>query len=89
VVNSLLDKLSKLLGIKKDPITPEAAPAPKPEPAKQPGVIDYLKAWQLLREIPFQQLGRVVGLSAVVVFFAISGLLAWLFVLVRFLLRLS
>lgn len=89
MANSLFDKLRDLLGRKKDPVTPEPNPKPTPEPPKQPGAIDYLKAWRLLREIPIQQLGRVVSLSAVVVFFAISGLLAWIFVFVRFLMGLS
>lgn len=83
--SSLLDKLRDLLGRKKDPVTP----TPVTPPPKQPGAIDYLKAWQLLKNIPVQQLGRVVSLSAILVFFAISGLLAWVFVFVRFLLGLS
>ncbi|NBT76106.1 MAG: hypothetical protein EBT15_09080 [Betaproteobacteria bacterium] len=80
----LLDKLNELLGRKKKPDTP--APTPEPTPPKQPGAVDYLKAWKLLRDIPIQKLGRVVSLSAVIVFFAISGLLAWLVVFIKFML---
>jgi hypothetical protein len=84
--NSLFDKLRELIGRKKDP-TP--TPPPPPRPAPTPGAIDYLKAWRLLKDIPFQHLGRVVSASAVIVFFAISGLLAWVFVFVRFFIGLS
>jgi hypothetical protein len=83
----LLDKLNELLGRKKKPATPDVPPTPAP--TKQPGAIDYLKAWKLLREIPIQKLGRVVSLSAVIVFFAISGVLAWLVVFGKFLLGLG
>jgi len=89
MADSLLDRLRGLLGRKKDPVTPEPNTPPAPTPPKQPGAIDYLKAWRLLKDIPIQQLGRVISLSAVVVFFAISGVLAWILVFVRFLLGLS
>jgi hypothetical protein len=81
-----LDKLRELLGGKKTPDTP--APAPEPVPAKKPGAIDYLKAWNLLKNIQIQQLGRVVGASSVIVFFAISGCLAWFSLFLRFVLSL-
>lgn len=87
---TLLDRLNELLGRKKKP---DVAPQPlSPEPVtppKQPGAIDYLKAWRLLKDIPFEKLGRVVSLSAVVVFFAVSGVLAWLLVFIKFLVQLS
>lgn len=89
MANSLLDRLNDLLGRKKKPVTPEPAPAPVPEPPRQPGAIDYLKAWRLLKDIPVQKLGKLVSMSAVIVFFAISGVLAWGWVFVKFLLTLN
>jgi hypothetical protein len=42
-----------------------------------------------LRQIPLQQLGKAISASAVIVFFAISGLLAWIVVFARFMLALA
>lgn len=89
MANPLLDKLNDLLGRRKKPTTPEPAPQPAPEPPRQPGAIDYLKAWRLLKDIQLQKLGKLVSLSAVIVFFAISGVLAWGLVFVKFILTLN
>jgi len=89
MANSLLDRLNDLLGRKKTPATPEPSPEPTPEPPRQPGAIDYLKAWRLLKDIQVQKLGKLVSMSAVIVFFAISGVLAWGLVFVKFLLTLN
>jgi hypothetical protein len=89
MANHWLDRLNALLGRKKDPAPIEPVPAPTPEPPKAPGTFDYLKAWQLLKKIPLQKLGSVVSLSAVIVFFALSGVIAWLVVLAKFALTLS
>lgn len=89
MANPLLDRLSDLLGRKKKPAPPEPTPEPAPEPPRQPGAIDYLKAWRLLKDIPIQNLGQLVSLSAAIVFFAISGVLAWGLVFVKFLLTLN
>lgn len=89
MANPLLDRLNDLLGRKKKPATPEPTPEPAPEPARQPGAIDYLKAWRLLKDIQIQKLGKLVSLSAVIVFFAISGVLAWGLVFVKFILTLN
>lgn len=81
----LLDKLNNWLWRKKKPTAPEPAPKPAPTtPPRQPNVVDYVKAWRLLKEIPFHKLGRVIGLSGVIVFFAISGVLAWVSLLAKF-----
>lgn len=77
----LLDKLSELLGRKKPPVVPSPDTPPVPH---QPNAVDYVKAWRMLKDIPFQKLGQVVGLSAVIVFFAISGVLAWISLAVKF-----
>ena len=90
MANPLRDRLNDLLGRKKKPATPEPAPEPAPpRPTRQPGAIDYLKAWRLLKDIPVQQLGKLVSLSAVIVFFAASGVLAWGLVFVKFILTLN
>lgn len=89
MANPWLDRLNDLLGRKKKPVPVDPAPAPGPSPAPNPGAFDYLKAWRLLKDIPFQKLGRVVSLSAVIVFFAVSGVVAWLVVFAKFAFTLS
>jgi hypothetical protein len=79
MANPLLDRLNELLGRKKKPATPEPTPEPTPD----------LKAWRLLKDIQIQKLGKLVSLSAVIVFFAISGVLAWGLVFVKFILTLN
>jgi hypothetical protein len=80
----LLDKLTGWIWKKKTPDAPQPAPPPTPTPAPTPTVVDYVKAWRLLKEIPFHKLGRVVSLSGVIIFFAISGVLAWLALVAKF-----
>lgn len=38
----------------------------------------YVQAWNLLRKIPVEKLGPAVLSVSTVIFFAISGVLAWL-----------
>lgn len=61
-------------------------PVVPPEPVKPaPTVIDKLRAVALLREIPFEKLLPLfVGVPAIV--FAISGVLAWLTIMFKFVL---
>lgn len=82
----LLDKLTGWIWKKKKPTAPQPAPAPVSPSPHQPNVVDYVKAWRLLKEIPFHKLGRVASLSGVIVFFAISGVLAWLSLFAKFML---
>ena len=91
MANLWLDRLNDLLGRKKKPVPvdPAPQPVPAPSPPKAPGTFDYLKAWRLLKEIPIQKLGRVVSLSAVIVFFAVSGVVAWVVVFAKFAFTLS
>jgi len=86
MATSLLDKLNELLGRKKNPTPPVPPPTPAPTPVNRPTTVDYIKAWKLLKEIPFHKLGRAVSASAVVVFFAISGVLAWAALFLKFML---
>lgn len=85
----LLDKLTGWIWKKKKADVPQPTPAPVPEPPRQPNMVDYVKAWRLLKEIPFHKLGRVVSLSGVIIFFAISGVLAWLSLVARFMLGIA
>lgn len=76
--NSLWDRLKKLLG-KAAP--PDAPVVPEPE---QP---QYLRAWLILRQIDFKKLAPAVFTVPAVLFFAISGFIAWLGLLVGFFIR--
>jgi hypothetical protein len=77
---SLLDRLKKLLK-PTAPVTP-ATPV-IPEPSR----LQYLKAWAILRQIDFKKLGPAVFTVPAVLFFAISGFIAWLGLLVGFFIR--
>jgi hypothetical protein len=87
--NPWLDRLNDLLGRKKKPEPVNPSPAPVPPPPNAPGTFDYLKAWRLLKNIPLHKLGSVISLSAVIVFFAVSGVIAWLVVFAKFAFTLS
>ena len=65
---------------KKEPKEPET---PKPEPQK-PTNVSWLRVGLILRAIPFQKLGPVFFTVPIVLFFAISGLIAWVMVMLRF-----
>lgn len=82
----LLDKLKNWLRPDKKP---EPVPVPTPEPDKNPpGLSDYVKAWRLLKDIPFRRIWPVLVSVPVIVFFALSGVAAWVFFLTGFTLRL-
>lgn len=70
--DSLWDRLTRLLGRS----TPDAPAQPQ-----------YLRAWAILRQIDFKKLAPVVFTVPTVLFFAISGLIAWLGLLVGFFIR--
>jgi hypothetical protein len=77
---SFLDRLKKLLGHDTKPVAPVVPTPTSPE-------THYLKALALLRQIDFKKLGPVVFTVPVVLFFAISGFIAWLGLLVGFFIR--
>jgi len=60
----------------------------EPPPPSAPGMLNYVKAWTILRQIPIEKLGPVVALVPLIVFFAISGFIAWAAVLLGLFLRL-
>lgn len=78
-----LDALRKKLGWDKN------KPAPDTKPVVKPGVVDYLKALKLFKNIDISKLGPVIGLSLLLVFFAISGVLAWIVVAFKFMTTLA
>jgi hypothetical protein len=82
-----LDAIKKKLGLDKK--KPQPSPTPTPAPKPTPGVIDYLKALKLFSASHLDQLGPAVGLSLLTLFFAISGLLAWIVVVLKFMLTLA
>jgi hypothetical protein len=71
---------------------PKPAPAPNtPDATPDSGTLSgpqWLKAWAALRKIPIKQLFPAVTSVSVVVFLAISGLLAWVVVFLSFIVRL-
>lgn len=63
-----------------DPVVPEDAGTLK--------LPKYLQAWNILRNIPIKKLFPAVLSVSTVVFFAISGLLAWLVLICSFVVKL-
>ena len=66
--------------------TPGPTPPPTPEPVP-PGVIDYIKAWKTLQGVPVEKLGSLAVLIPVIVFLAVSGMVAWAALLLGLFLR--
>jgi hypothetical protein len=67
------------------PWTPKPAPEPTPEPTPKPAPSPkYLKALWALKDIPLAKLFPLVFTVPVVVFLALSGLVAWLVVFASF-----
>ena len=75
----------------KKPDDPAPAPAPTPEPAPDdvanPARAAWFKAWLLLRQIDKKKLGAAVFTVPVIVFLALSGVVLWVYVLLRGLVR--
>ena len=81
-MTSILDNIRNLWRKKENkPVVP---PVPEPPKPAAPSVIDKLRAVALLREIPFDKLMPVFISVPVIVFFTISGLLAWLALTLKF-----
>ena len=78
--------MGELLDTLRDKLWPKPVPgpAPLPTPNKPVSPLDYVKAWQLFKSIPIHQLAPAVCSVSVVLFLAISGLLAWIVVILRF-----
>jgi hypothetical protein len=74
-----------LLKRKKPDVPPTPAPAPDPGTLSGP---QWLKAWATLRQIPIKKLFPAVTSVGVVVFLALSGLLAWVVLVLSFIVRL-
>jgi hypothetical protein len=73
-------------------MAPNNAKWPRPKPADEPvndvRPLTWLQAWQLFRKIPMQELFPLVFTVPVIVFLALSGLLAWVVVALSFMVRL-
>lgn len=67
--------------------TPDPSPA-SPEDDGTLGLPKYLQAWRTLRDIPIKKLFPAVVSVSAVVFFAISGVLAWLVLICSFVVKL-
>jgi len=71
--------------------TPKPAPAPEPKPAPAPAkplsTLDYIRAWKIFKNIPIHKLAPAVLSTSFVLFLAISGLIAWITVILRFMLE--
>ncbi|WP_353208340.1 hypothetical protein [Sphingorhabdus sp.] len=68
--------------------TPKPTPNPAPiTPTKPLSTLDYIRAWKLLKDIPIHKLGPAACSIGFVLFLAISGLFAWIAVILRFMLN--
>ena len=67
--------------------SPTPEPAPSPDDVANPARAAWLKAWLLLRQIDKQKLGAAVFTVPVMVFLALSGVVLWVYVLLRGLYR--
>jgi hypothetical protein len=67
---------------------PKKKPVEPALPPQSPGMLNYMKALAIFRQIPIEKLGPVVALVPLIVFFAISGFIAWAAVLLGLFLRL-
>lgn len=63
---------------------PTPIPAPTPPDQPQPAGIPWLRIGFILRSIPFKDLKPVFFTVPALLFFAISGLIAWVVVVLRF-----
>jgi len=77
---SLWSRLKKLLGNDTKPVVPDV-------PVVAPKETHYLRALMILRQIDFKKLLPVFLTVPAVLFFAISGFIAWLGLLVGFFIR--
>jgi hypothetical protein len=66
---------------------PAPTPAPTPEPAPPLSTLDYIRAWKVFKNIPIHKLAPAVLSTSFVLFLAISGLIAWITVILRFMLE--
>ena len=69
-----------------DPVpapTPAPAPAPNPDDVANPARAAWFKAWLLLRQIDKKKLGAAIFTVPVMVFLALSGVVLWVYVLLR------
>lgn len=78
LIPTLLDSWQNLWR-KKQPTNPD-----KPVDTPAPNNVPWLRVGLLLKSIPFKQLSPVFFTVPALLFFAISGLIAWIVVVLRF-----
>jgi hypothetical protein len=66
------------------PWQPKPKPVPPPDVTPDKPAPQWLRAWLLFRKIPVQKLFPALTLTSFVVFLALSGLLAWIVVILAF-----
>ena len=79
-MNKFFDRLSSWLDRYDDEKDDDKIPPDEAPPKKT----SYIKAWWLLRKIDFKALLPVFISVPVILFFAFSGVLAWIAVIMRF-----
>jgi len=72
------------------PLRPKPTPAPvvpPPAPPQKPTLLDYARAWKVLKETDFKKIWPALISVPALLFFAISGIVAWLLTIAGFVLR--
>jgi hypothetical protein len=67
------------------PVKPDPVPTPEPEPTPDADhtTAPWLRIWFMLRSIDMKRIGPALLTIPVIVFFAISGMVAWLWLALR------
>lgn len=68
------------------PEKPEPAPVPAPAPVPpdaDPNSTPWLRVWWQLRSLDMKKVGVALFTIPVIVFFAVSGMVAWLWLILR------
>ena len=59
-------------------------PQPAPKPEEPPATVPWLRVGLLLRSIPFSKLAPLFISVPAIVFFALSGFVAWIMLFLKF-----
>ena len=62
---------------------PKTPDLPQPLPVDEPGRTPWLRVWTILRTVNLKELWPLALSVPSIVFFAISGVVAWVYVLLR------
>lgn len=84
----MADNISKIWWpFRPKPVPPTPAPAPAPLPPQKPTLLDYARAWKILKETKLEKIWPALVSVPVLLFFTLSGIVAWLITLAGFVLR--